>query len=136
MKRVKNKKPINRRARAIRVPVSPLQEVFHHFLEYHPSVSRKTAFIVSLICEDLKSRKFFDGLRSIGLDNPFYQPDLSGVILASAGFAEETEDLCNFYFHLLGRHSEKMKAEIRSVEKEAFHVYEALIAEKKRRKVS
>jgi hypothetical protein len=92
-----------------------------------------TDLVLALIREDLKSRKFFDGLRAVGLDDVYYQPHLGHIILACAGFAEETDDLDNFYYDLLGRHTEKIEADVHSIVKEALEVYLELMMEKRRR---
>jgi hypothetical protein len=85
-----------------------------------------------LIREDLKCRKFFDGLRAIGMEDTFYQPELGMLILKCAGFENEIDDTYDFYHDLLGRHSQAIEADIDSVRREAFHVYAKLIVERNR----
>jgi hypothetical protein len=85
-----------------------------------------------LIREDLKCRKFFDGLRAIGMEDTFYQPELGMLILKCAGFENAIDDMYDFYHDLLGRHSQAIETDIDSVRREAFQVYAELIVEKKR----
>jgi hypothetical protein len=85
-----------------------------------------------LIREDLKCRKFFDGLRAIGMEDTFYQPELGMLILKCAGFEKEIDEVYDFYHELLGRHSQAIEADIHSVRREAFQVYTKLIVERKR----
>jgi hypothetical protein len=86
-----------------------------------------------LIHEDLKCRKFFDGLRAIGMEDSFYQPELGMLILKCAGFEKEIDETYDFYHDLLGRHSETMVADVQSVKRAAFEVYTGLLVEKKKR---
>jgi hypothetical protein len=89
--------------------------------------------ILWLIREDLKCRKFFDGLRAIGLEDSFYQPELGMLILKCAGFKNEMDEVYNFYYNLAGRHSAAVAPDVQSVRKEALQVYHALATEKNRR---
>lgn len=61
-----------------------------------------------LIKEELKTRKFFNGLSQIDLDGSFYQADLSQLVLTTIGFDERPDDLYDFYFRLMERHSERL----------------------------
>jgi hypothetical protein len=86
-----------------------------------------------LIKEELKTRKFFSGLSQIDCDGSFYQSDLSQLVLTTAGFGERPDDLYDFYFRLMERHSEKLEPNHEKVIKASFEVYLELMMEKKRR---
>jgi hypothetical protein len=89
--------------------------------------------VLYLIKEELKSHKFFSGLRGVGLDDCFYQPNLSTLIIGYTKLADELDDPFEFYYKLLEKYSEEMEADNESVTKQALNVYMDLISEKKRR---
>jgi hypothetical protein len=94
-------------------------------------LSPKAKLILRLIYEDLKAHQFFEGLRALGLDDTFYQPELGSIILTYSGLARKIEDSYSFYFDLLCRHSKGMKADGYSVAKRSIGVYLDLMAERK-----
>jgi hypothetical protein len=89
--------------------------------------------LLYLIKEELKSRRFFNGLREIGLDDCYFQPDFSTIVLAYTGFTDEENATYDFYFNLLEKYSEQIEPADESVMKHAFNVYIDLLAERKRR---
>jgi hypothetical protein len=89
--------------------------------------------ILYLLKEELKSRRFFNGLREIGLDDSYFQPDFSTIVLAYTGFTDEENETYDFYFNLLEKYSQQIEPEDESVMKHAFNVYIDLLAERKRR---
>ena len=89
--------------------------------------------LLYLIKEELKSRRFFNGLREIGLDDCYFQPDFSSIVLAYTGFTDEENATYDFYFNLLEKYSVMIEAADESVIKHAFNVYIDLLAERKRR---
>jgi hypothetical protein len=91
-----------------------------------------TEIVLYLIKEELKSHKFFNGLRGVGLDDCFYQPNLSTLIIGYTGLADELDEPFEFYYKLLEKYSEEMEADNESVTKLALNVYMDLISEKKR----
>lgn len=86
-----------------------------------------------LIKEELKSRKFFNGLRNLGLDGCFYQTHLEKLIMANVGLNEESDKDFDYYYDLIEKYSKKIEADNESVTKQALKVYVELIIEKKRR---
>jgi hypothetical protein len=96
----------------------------------------QTELILFLIKEDLKSERFFEILRTAGLGNCSYQPDLSSLILAYTGLYDELDDTWEFYFQLLRLHSYDMPAREPVIAERAKCMYNALVAEKERRKLS
>lgn len=83
--------------------------------------------ILLLIGEELKSYKFFTTLRQLGLDDAFYQTDLSTYILIHTGFDAEQDDVVDRYFHLLSHYSERLDATPASVRNCAFGFYVDLV---------
>jgi len=57
--------------------------------------------ITILICEDLKSQKVFNHLRALGLEDTFYQCDLSEIVLKEVGLNTESEKNQYLYFRLV-----------------------------------
>jgi hypothetical protein len=58
---------------------------------------------------------------------------LDSLILRSVGLEEESDEVFDFYYELIEKHSRKIRAERESMEKQAFKVYVALMSERKRR---
>jgi hypothetical protein len=83
---------------------------------------------ISLIREELKSRKLFLALHQVGLDDCYFQPHLDALILDSLGITEHTDDLFGQYDEILERHSKKITADGNSVTKHANGVYGELMA--------
>jgi hypothetical protein len=101
---------------------------------FHPLVNlpKSIELTLYLICADLKSTKFFSGLRKVGLDDCFYRTDFSSMVLGASGFDEVPDDLLDFYFRLIEKHCELIEPNNKSVMGEALIVYEELMGEKKR----
>lgn len=89
--------------------------------------------ILVLLREELKSHKFFGVLRTIGLDDAYFQTDLSDTILKFVGLNDETNHTLDLYFNLLEKHSQNIEANNESVMKEAHEFYNELIDEHKKR---
>jgi len=86
---------------------------------------------IRLIQEELKSRKFFNLLREIGLSDCIYEPHLGDVILASMKLNAGSDKMHNYFFELIERHSRKIKPYDGSLVKQATEVYEKLQLRKK-----
>lgn len=89
--------------------------------------------ILVLLREELKSYRFFGVLRTIGLDDAYFQTDLSDTILKFVGLNDETNHTLDLYFNLLEKHSQIIEANNESVMKEAQEFYSELIEEHKKR---
>lgn len=89
--------------------------------------------ILVLLREELKSHRFFGVLRTIGLDDAYFQTDLSDTILKFVGLNDETNHTLDLYFNLLEKHSQIIEANNESVMKEAQEFYSELIEEHKKR---
>lgn len=61
----------------------------------------ENTLVTTLICEDLKSQKIFNHLRALGLEDTFYQCDLSEIVLKEAGLNADSEKNQYFYFRLV-----------------------------------
>ena len=96
-----------------------------------PDSSKDLALL--LIGEELKSHKFFSTLRTLGLDDAFYQTDLSSFILASVNLNDESNETLDFYFALLEKHSQCITTTKASVIKAATAFHADLMSEQKRR---
>jgi hypothetical protein len=100
-------------------------------MSYPHVVPNNIELILTIIGEELKSCKFFSTLRTVGLDDAFYQTNLCSLILAKAGFEEETNELLDQYFNLLSHYSKTLEATDASVRDCAFQFYMELVSLKK-----
>jgi hypothetical protein len=96
----------------------------------------KIDYCLFLIKEDLKSRRFFDGLHDAGVDDVFLEPHLDRAILKSVGLDDGTDETGEFYSEIMERRSKKIDADNDSIVAQAFKAYIELITEKKRRKAA
>jgi hypothetical protein len=82
--------------------------------------------ILTLIREDLKSRKFFEGLRDLGLDDAFYQADLVALLMAGLGLEAGNATHYDFCVTLLRKHSQRVVEDHGALLDEAKRVYNTL----------
>ena len=82
--------------------------------------------IVYLIREELKSRKFFEGLRELGLDDAFYQTDLLELIMAGLGLMPDSTEQYAFCYNLISKHSLRVVQDADELLAEAKRVYNIL----------
>jgi hypothetical protein len=84
--------------------------------------------VIHLIAQELKSRKFFEGLRDLGLDDAFYQADLLEVVMSAMGLPPEAhEHQYDFYHDLLRKHSARVAQDADELFNEARCVYDILV---------
>ena len=95
----------------------------------------QTQLTLHLITEELKSRKFFNGLLDLGLDNCPYQPNLDKLIMAHVGLPDDTDDAFDFYYDVIEKHSKLITANKETATQQALEVYVTLLAEVKRREM-
>jgi hypothetical protein len=95
----------------------------------------ETKLILLLIKEELKSHKFFAVLRTIGLDDAYFQSDLSTVILNHVGLVDDSNETIDFYFDLLERFSASLDLNTESAKREALNMYKELLMEVERREL-
>ena|SRR5687767_6656312 len=86
-----------------------------------------------LIREELKCQKFFNGLAEAGIEDCYYQPRLGKVILANMGMDDGKDETFEFFYNLVEKRSKKIAMDVESITKQAFRVYNELLAEKKRK---
>lgn len=90
----------------------------------------ETDFILHLIREELKIRKFFNILREVGLEECFYEPDLSFLILTSLGLNDGKDETYYHFSDLMDACSKKIKADQESLAKQAKKAYQMLVGRK------
>lgn len=93
---------------------------------------RKVQFILYLISEELKSRKFFRTLQELGLDNSYFQPHLDSLILRSLDINEDSDETFDAYYEIIERRSRKIKADNHSIMKQALKTYHELLEVRKK----
>lgn len=84
-----------------------------------------------LIKEELKSRKLFQALHQVGLDDCYFQPHLDSLILKSIGLDDHTDETFNKYDDIVEKRSKKIEADYGSIMKQALKAYMELIELKK-----
>ena len=84
-----------------------------------------------LIREELKSRKLFQALHQVGLDDCYFQPHLDSLILKTIGLDNHTDETFIKYDDIVEKRSKKIDADYESIMKQALKVYMELIELKK-----
>ena len=97
------------------------------------NVPPETQLVLYLIREELKSRRMFQALHEIGLDDCFYQADFSTLILDSVGLGDESNETSDFYFSVMEKHSQKVEPDERAITQRSLMAYTELMIEKERR---
>jgi len=92
-------------------------------LSQEPSAEK---VIVYLIREELKSRKFFETLRELGLDDAFYQADLLELIMVGLGLIPDSTEHYAFCYDLISKHSAHVVQDADELLDEAKRVYTIL----------
>ena len=87
-----------------------------------------TDLILFLIREELKSRKFFNGLMNVGFDYTPFRPHLDELIMAALGLDAEQNDVLDFYERVMDAHAELITEKQEAITSEARKVYEELKA--------
>lgn len=75
-----------------------------------------------LICEELKSRRFFYDLEKSGFTESYFQPHLDIFIINSIGL-DESDQTFHEYSNIMDKYSQKLEANERSVKKYAMMAY-------------
>lgn len=99
----------------------------------HVQSPSQKELILQLLKQELKSYRFFNGLREVGLDDSFYHSDFSSLVLTYIGFDDEENATYDFYFALLEKYSSCFQAHEETVAKLALSIYVELVAELKKR---
>lgn len=95
-----------------------------------PSKDRVSIYLIK---EELKSRKLFQVLHKVGLDDCLFQPHLDLLILLNVGLYDGTDETFNIYDRIIERRSKKIQADNESITEQAFKVYRELKYEKRKR---
>lgn len=93
-----------------------------------PSSIQATLYLIK---EELKSRKLFQALHQVGLDDCYFQPHLDSLILKSIGLDNHTDETFVKYDDIVERRSKKIEADYESIMKQALKVYIELLELKK-----
>jgi len=94
-----------------------------------PLSAKLTLFLIK---EELKTRKFFNSLRQLGLSDSPYQPNLDELIMTNIGFDNSNESF-EFYYEVIEKYSKKIESDEDSIIELALNVYIDLIIEYRRR---
>lgn len=90
--------------------------------------------VLYMIGEDLKSQKFFNTMNALDWSDNFYQPRLAVLILKHMNLDDGSDEIVNFYYALVEKHSKKVEADNNSLMKQVMKVYAKLVMEKEKRK--
>lgn len=92
-----------------------------------------TQICLYLIKEELKTRRLFQALHKVGLDDCYFQSNLDSLILRSIGLYDGTDETFSLYERIIEKRSKKIEADYDSIMKQALKVYHELMNEKKKR---
>jgi len=84
----------------------------------HPGMDANN-LVLTLISEELKSRRFFNTLQEMGLEDSYYQPHLDEAILNCLGLNDERNETFDFYSSVMNEHAERIGIKSESVYAEA-----------------
>lgn len=76
-----------------------------------------------LISEELKSRKLFQVLNEIGLNESYFQPQLDELILQSIGLDGESDEIFEAYTAIMEKRSGKINANRKMTHRQAMKAY-------------
>lgn len=82
-------------------------------------------FMIALISEELKSRRFFGTLQILGLEDSHFQPNLDALIMQGLGLGEDNATF-DRYFRVMDEHAGKIGIQEESVRAEAREVLKKL----------
>jgi hypothetical protein len=83
-----------------------------------------------LICEELKSRKIFQALHIIGLDDCYFQPHLDSLIIRFLDL-KISDEMFTTYDDIMDKRARKIDESRESITKQALKAYNELVAIKK-----
>ena len=86
---------------------------------------------IYLIEQQLKSKRFFDDLESIGLGPYDFEPNLDHLILKNVELDDGTDKTYMPYSKVLDKHSEQLKPEFRAIQRQAVKMYNELMTLKR-----
>jgi len=92
---------------------------------------KKIELVLFLIQAELKTRKFFNGLRNVGLDDCDYQCNFNALIADCIGFDDQRDEDFSRFDQILEKYSEKVEPDNESLMKQVMNAYVELVIEKK-----
>ncbi len=95
----------------------------------------KVQMCLYLIREELKSRKLFQALHDVGLEESCFQPNLDSVILNYLEMDDGTDETFRIYNGILERRSRKMEGSQESIMKQTHKAFQQLLIEKEKMKL-
>jgi glutamine synthetase len=95
-------------------------------------ISDKVQIALYLITEELKTRKLFQALQEVGLDDCYFQPHLDSLIMRNIGLDDGKDETFIIYTDIMDKRARKIEADRESIMKQALKVYHDLTNEKKR----
>jgi len=102
---------------------------YQHPLLKLPAQMEETLFLIG---EELKSRRLFETLHQIGVDDCYFQPHLDSLILRSMGL-DISDDTFNRYADIMDKRALKIEPDQKSITKQALKAYRELIELKRHR---
>lgn len=95
----------------------------------HASVNPdRTELVLALLKEELKSQKFFSILNQAGIEDCYYQPNLSKLILSLLDMDDGKDETLEFYWEIISKAIEKVHANDESMRNHSIRVYNQLRA--------
>ena len=86
----------------------------------------RTELVLALIKEELKSQKFFSILNQAGIEDCYYQPNLSKLILSLLDMDDGKDETLEFYWEIISKAIEKVGANDESVTRQVLNIYASL----------
>lgn len=97
-------------------------------------MANRQQITIYLIEQQLKTRRFFDDLESIGLGPYDFEPNLDHLILKNVGLDDVTDSTYALYAKLIDKHSQQLRPGFGAIQKQAEKMYNELLASKKQLK--
>jgi hypothetical protein len=83
--------------------------------------------VLFLIREQLKSRRFFNAMRSLGVGESIGEVHLEALILHMMEIDDGSDEVINFFSMLLDKHSQEFDEDLDTLDKSAVVVYSQLV---------
>lgn len=100
----------------------------HYPLIKLPSKAQVSLYLIK---EELKSRKLFQALHEVGLDDCYLRPHLDSLIMHSIDMDDGTDETFAIYDDIMEKRSRKIEAANESIMKQALKAYQELLNAKK-----
>ncbi|RAV99671.1 hypothetical protein DQQ10_18935 [Pseudochryseolinea flava] len=87
---------------------------------------------IYLIEQQLKSKRFFDDVESIGLGCYDFQPNLDHLILKNLALDDGSDNTFELYSQVMHKHSQLLKPNFKAIHNRSRKAYSDLVALKRR----